>query len=55
MALVSVTVVLERVRKGGSSGAKPLERLTSTVSRPGKPFQHDPDHGKRHHTFATAG
>ncbi len=46
---------LERDREGCSSGAKPLDRLTSAISRPVKLFQHDPDHGKLYHTFATAG
>jgi DNA-directed RNA polymerase specialized sigma24 family protein len=51
---IFIKLWLERDRKGFSSGAKSLERLTSAVSRPGKPLEHEPYHGELHHTFATS-
>jgi len=46
--------VLERVREGSSSGSTPLGCFSLAVSRPDKPFQHEPNHGELHQTFATS-
>ncbi len=45
---------LERDREAFSSGSKPLGRLSSGFSSPGKSFHHQPNHGELHHTFAAA-
>src|SRR5579859_4459561 len=51
---VSVTVVLERVRKACSSGLSLPEPLSAGLSSFGKSFHKQADHRQVHHIFTTA-